>query len=451
MILLFCKKVNYTMSNNVNILWNPVFVNNKDGSKLDKIIEYYFASLEKDIVNYNLNREGLTGYLIAISEFYTFFIDKEKWLKYSYIVALSLRVSAIQDIKYENYNFIGGLLDIGFSIKLANKKIGQYTNFKKDIDNIIFNNLDRHISNIENCKSNPKVLDYDLVSGITGIGKYLLFDYRENEYLDLIRIIGEYIIFLTEDKPYKNIKVPRWCISNFNQLRNIDRVRFPKGSIDLGMAHGIIAPLLLLVEMKNRGIQINNLSKAIQKIIKIYDNLKRKKQNGIYSWNSQLGIDFFNNEFLPRDIRGNRQSWCYGDINISYSLLKIGIELGDKSIAEKHLNNIIEISKLDIDEYKLFSPIVCHGYAGLFKILFETYLISKNRYIKDRILKVLTILINDFKPTNNYGFINKGVAKMGTDIKEVECFDILNGATGVILSLLSLTNASTDWEYQFNL
>ncbi|MDO5666117.1 MAG: hypothetical protein Q4G63_12810, partial [Bacteroidia bacterium] len=116
--------------------WNLCFVNNTY-SKLDEIVEHYFNCLEGEVIRENLNNDGLAGYLIAISEFYTFLVDKEKWLKYSYFIASRLREVALIDIKNKNYNFIGGLLDIGFSVSLANKKIGKYTNFRNDINNVL--------------------------------------------------------------------------------------------------------------------------------------------------------------------------------------------------------------------------------------------------------------------------------------------------------------------------
>lgn len=416
---------------------------------ISKIINHYFVQLEKDIRNKKLNKNGLTGNLIAISELYHILPEKDKWLEYSYILMQEIK-TMINEGTIKNIGMFGGLTDVAFAVKLANKKMNCYSSFSQSLDmlliKVIESYLDYFIKNVDSVN----VKDYDLVNGISGAGMYLLFLENQQYTKNIQEYIINYFIQLSDDFIYNDYTIPRWFIKCNNQLRQQDNIDFPLGSIDFGIAHGILAPLLFLSRTYKSGISIEGQLEAINKLIDIYYKFAKLDKNNIYQWPSQLGLKDFINEVNIDDKRKYRQSWCYGSIGISTSLYQVGKDINDDYLKDFSLNNILNIANLDDKEYLLESPIICHGYAGILQILVQVYIDTKNDMLKGKILNLAEILTNLFNPKYKYGYKDRGtIIHNGITIsEEIEFFDILNGATGIILSLYSMIKKDTLWQKQ---
>jgi Lanthionine synthetase C-like protein len=79
----------------------------------------------------------------------------------------------------------------------------------------------------------PALREYDLISGLTGVGAYLL--HRGNT--DLLKPVLAYLVRLTEPVPIDGSTVPGWWTANAPNDRPAQQ--WPGGHANLGMAHGI--------------------------------------------------------------------------------------------------------------------------------------------------------------------------------------------------------------------
>jgi len=418
-------------------------------NSIANIVKHYFAQLEKDIKNKQLNKNGLTGYLIAISEFYHILPQKDKWLEYSYIIMQEIR-TMIYEGSIKNIGLFGGLTDISFAVKIANKKMNCYKSFSKSVESLLIKAVETNLTYLKNNIDDVKVTDYDLINGISGAGMYFLFSESKQETKNIQECIIDYFIQLTNNFIYSDYNIPRWFIKFNNQLRNQDNIDFPMGSIDFGMAHGILAPLLYLSKAYNLGTIIDGQLETINKIIDIYFKFAKVDKNNIYQWPSQLGLKEFVNGSNVYDKRKYRESWCYGSISISRALYLVGKDINNAYLQEFSLNNIFNIANLDNQEYLLESPIICHGYSGLLEILVQTYIDTQNDTLIYKIINLAEIIVDFFNPKFKYGYKDRGTIFQNGDsiTKEIEFYDILNGSSGIILSLYSIIKKDTLWQNQ---
>ncbi len=93
--------------------------------------------------------------------------------------------------------------------------------------------------------------EYDLLYGLTGIGAYLL---RASPTGGALERVLRYLVALTRPLASGGRGLPGWWVPH--DPRRGDSPHFPGGHGNLGAAHGITGPLLLLAQALRRGIEV---------------------------------------------------------------------------------------------------------------------------------------------------------------------------------------------------
>lgn len=259
--------------------------------------------------------------------------------------------------------------------------------------------------------------------------------------------VKEIVLHLDNDRSYRQ-KGEGWVIKCKNQIREEDKVIFPEGSIDFGMAHGIIGVALFLSKAYSSGIIEQKQEEVIKEILQIYEKVKKQGIDGRYMYPSQLSKQQFVNREWDYDIRNNRMSWCYGTIGILRAQFLIGEYINNCKITNYCVKEIMKITHVDIKNYKLESPIICHGYAGVAVILDAFNRKLKCKQIEKRVEELMNIVYGFFNPKTNYGYMDRGIVNVGgeTYYEEVEQFDLFSGSAGIILAIAAIMNVGVMWE-----
>ncbi|GAA0908543.1 hypothetical protein Vau01_036020 [Virgisporangium aurantiacum] len=196
----------------------------------------------------------------------------------------------------------------------------------------------------------PALREFDLISGLTGIGTYLL--HRPDD--GLLREVLSYLVRLTESLDHEGETLPGWWTSNGPDDR--PSPDWPGGHANLGMAHGIAGPLALLSTAMNRRITVLGHRDAIIRICTWLDRWRltdpHPRWPGIVRRTGQI------TDHLPQ-----RPSWCYGTPGLARAQQLAGIALGDtdrQKEAEGALAGCLT-NELDL----LNDASLCHGWAGL--------------------------------------------------------------------------------------
>jgi len=222
----------------------------------------------------------------------------------------------------------------------------------------------------ENALTDPvKISDYDMLYGVSGV-LYHLLDINSLEKDATILELMKYLVKLSSDKNYKGHKLLYYHIERDQQYLQIEKEDQPDGHLNLGLAHGILGPLIALAKAKMLHYEVEGLDEAIHKLFEIYRKFE-KEENGILKYPMQLVV---HNGYCPEKSRYSIHSgWCYGNAGTVRGLMKVAFYLGEEREYQYYKQALLKIIDQDLDDYELQVPFLCHGYASVVEIQISAY------------------------------------------------------------------------------
>ncbi|MGP3775407.1 lanthionine synthetase C family protein [Streptomyces sp. SDT5-1] len=205
----------------------------------------------------------------------------------------------------------------------------------------------------------PRLREYDLISGLTGLGAYLL--HRGHTTL-LQHVLGYLVRLLTEPVAVSGLEVPGWWAADSPRGRYDEH--WPHGHANFGLAHGVAGPVALLALSARAGITVANQNKVLHEGIRILTHWARPLHGGGTGWPEALDLAKFQRGPLPL-ARPTRPSWCYGTPGIARALQLAALACANASaqhLAEKALLSCVTDRA---QTSQLNDATVCHGWAGL--------------------------------------------------------------------------------------
>jgi hypothetical protein len=193
--------------------------------------------------------------------------------------------------------------------------------------------------------------EYDLLYGLTGIGAYLLHTSPEGGALD--RIL-RYLVGLTRPLAPGDRGLPGWWVRH--DPRRGHSPHFPGGHGNLGAAHGITGPLLLLAQALRRGIEVPGHRQAMLTICEHLDTWRQDAETGPW-WPEHLSRRDLDHRH-PHRHHDARPSWCYGTTGIA--LHDTGLQASYEDALYRALTDPAQLANItDIG--------LCHGWAGIYQ------------------------------------------------------------------------------------
>lgn len=202
---------------------------------------------------------------------------------------------------------------------------------------------------------------------------------------------------------------------------------YPRGYVDLGLAHGIAGPMIALSNFSLSGHNTSGLLGAIRTLLEYLLYNSSFDDYGAY-W--PIGVDVSDRANSVRV----REGWCYGAPGILAALYQAGRAVGDKDIQQYALTGFISMfSRYGGKETQLLSSVLCHGIGGL--LVLSDWLLeqSEDTRFEDLGAEYINMLTQQFDENRPLGFY---------EIDEGRPFDnptFLIGATGSALAALRLT------------
>ncbi|GAA2148829.1 lanthionine synthetase C family protein [Actinomadura napierensis] len=207
----------------------------------------------------------------------------------------------------------------------------------------------------------PPRAEYDLVSGLTGLGAYLLHRAPAG---GLLRDVLTYLTRLADPVSAGDdagAGVPGWWTSDIPLGRPEER--FAGGHGDLGVAHGITGPLALLSLAMRRGITVPGQADAIDRICRWLDHWQQDGPAGSW-WPMRVPWPDVRAEQTTEDGPA-RPSWCYGTPGITRAQQLAGLALGDTDRQHRAERVLLACVSDPAQLGQLTDPALCHGWAGL--------------------------------------------------------------------------------------
>ncbi|MCU4819397.1 lanthionine synthetase C family protein [Bacillus thuringiensis] len=404
--------------------------------------------LEKDIipweeVSLSTGYPSICLFLGELSENY----PTEKWDVVAHNYVLQINEYLSKNGMY-SYSLFQGFTGVGFAVTALSKGATRYQNFIRQTNDLVIDYINRilptYYKKLE--ENNLGMSDYDVISGITGIGRYLLL-YKENEREQVaLKHILKFLVKMTENKLINNCLAPGWYISSENQYLDSEKELYPNGNFNLGLSHGIPGPLSLLsVSLKN-GIEVEGQKEAIVKIADWLIKFKIESETGSF-WSFRVDWD----EFIAGEGKQNsasRAAWCYGTPGVARALYLAGKVTNNQEYIDVSIQTLDDLFNYQRHEWGLYSPTFCHGYAGLLHILNLMYIDTKKEKFKGYILELLQMILNTYDANSPFGFYNY---QLGKDKMELSVnIGLIEGVSGILLVLLALIKPiKTDWDTAF--
>lgn len=433
---------------NTNLCENRYGVNEKTREKSLYIIEDFLTKIESFDMSVRSIKENLSV-LGLIAEAYPLLVDKEKWNEICYSILKNIK-NSLETSGYSSLALYDGLANLGFFCMILVKNSGYFKQFLDKINEILINTLMEQITFMEKSwEVFLKTSWFDTISGVSGIGYYLLCSNRieaDDKKVQCIKAINTFLMKLAVYREIGGYDIPGWYINGNNQETEDYRKDYPNGSINYSMSHGIAGPLIYLSESINQNIELEGQKKAIQFIVNELNRVCQSLFENGYLWPGIISYE----KYVISDYKqmNNRLSWCYGGISNLIGILNASKVLKDEALSKWAFERLYEIAGWDMEKYYLFSPIICHGYAGTAVIFYELYNLFHNQIFKDKGNELMELLVNSYNESNPYGFNDITFKQLNDTIikEEKDKLDFLNGSCGCVMALVAMLKCHIDFK-----
>lgn len=386
----------------------------QDISEVDDFISKAFT--ETDYFEPVTLSHGIPGLILFLDAYQKSFNINTEHIVHKYVMKLA---PYLQNHQYNNSLF-GGLSGIAFSMDIASQNGRNYQNILNNIDDVIVNEIENKLDQILQEPLNP--LNYDTISGLAGIGRYLLnrIDVSGTNVKTLKRILTYF-----KDIQYSQNS---WVVPQESQFLESDKNYFTQGNINLGLAHGVLGPMSLFALCVIKGITIENH----QHILKdMYKFIMDKKFCSNYRWLQRYDLISERNHF-----NFIRNGWCYGNTGVMTTMFLIGQALQDEEIIQMSKKVMLQV--INDKEENLISPTICHGLSSQILMLTIMNLHFELDEVSDYITELTNKLISHYKEDHLVNFIDINENKQG-EFKSGKV-GLLEGEIGVYLLLITLQN-----------
>ncbi|GII91353.1 hypothetical protein Ssi02_15840 [Sinosporangium siamense] len=254
---------------------------------------------------------------------------------------------------------------VAFVLHTADAGTGRYAAPLQALDGQIADltqvRLDRAHARIDR-RERPRVAEFDLLYGLTGLGTYLLL---RNPTGRLLRDVLEYLVRLTEPLPGDPDRLPGWWTEH--GPRGGISADFPGGHANLGMAHGISGPLALMARALRCGVSVGGQAEGVNGICAWLDTWRHDGPSGTGSWWPQ----WITREEVAAG-RSHQQgplrlSWCYGTPGLARAQQLAALAVGDIQRQDKAEHALAHCLSDRRQLARLTNTGLCHGWAGLFQ------------------------------------------------------------------------------------
>ncbi|MEV8020024.1 lanthionine synthetase C family protein [Streptomyces sp. NPDC086554] len=174
-----------------------------------------------------------------------------------------------------------------------------------------------------------------------------------------------YLISLTHPLDSAGLPTPGWWVDHDTRRTN----RLPGGHGNLGVAHGIPGPLMLLAQALRCGIQVEGQVEAIRTICAHLDIWRQESDTGPW-WPEHVTLADLKSG-RPHHRHPGRPSWCYGTPGIARAGQLAGIALNDQTLQSAYEDALQQCLNDPTQLAKITDTSLCHGWAGVYQTAFR--------------------------------------------------------------------------------
>jgi hypothetical protein len=356
-----------------------------------------------------------------------------------------LAVAAERVSPYDGSLF-SGLAGLGFAATLLAARRPRYARLLDQVDQALAPLLEDALSRLA-AGSGCRVSDFDLVSGLTGTGVYLLTRASAGPPGEVMlrRLLGGLVQLMADPGHPRRWHTPAELASG--PLRQ----QFPRGLHNCGLAHGVPGPLALLSLAVLAGVRVPGAQDAIRSSASwlIHHHAGTEQEP---DWHDGVALDAVQLPSAAADHVPGRAAWCYGAPGVARSLWLAGLAAGEPPWQDVAARTIRAVAARPRPAWGITTPGFCHGAAGLLQVLRRFALDLDDPAVASAAHRLAAELAAEFDPD-----LLLGVRSVDPDGVPVDQPGLLDGAAGVALALLGLpetgfappATATAGWDRMF--
>ena len=335
----------------------------------------------------------------------------------------------------------GGLAGLAFAASTLSRGGVRYRRLLASVDRVLLPQVILLAKNLRRDDPGRSVAEFDLISGVSGIGAYLLSRTDDPAAAEALRTVLEGLVAMTAD----DAQLPRWYTPA--DLMGDDTMveLYPEGNLNCGLAHGIPGPLALMALALRHGCEVAGLRDSVDRVAAW---LVEQRVSDVWGPNWPTAVPLPGADAPPHPLLGadgTRCAWCYGGPGVARAVWLAGDALGSSELRAEAVETMEAVYRRPVVERRIDSPTFCHGVAGLLQITLRFAHDTGLPVFADAGQALTEQLLGLYAPERILGF-----ASIEPGGNRVDQPGLLDGAPGVALVLLAATSdAEPVWDRMF--
>ena len=374
--------------------------------------------------------------------------DEDGNIVHRYVLALKDSIESSHE--YISSSFFGGVAGVCYAVQHASRGDNSYHKFLHTLHQYILldvkNNYLAPIQQSLNDNAPSASSLWDVISGICGIGRYLLTALSFEPFIPLLNDVLSTVVKFCLPIKVDEFIVPGWFLTKDDVLNQRTYDENSIGNFNLGLAHGAPGLLAFLSFSMINGVEVSGQKEAIVQLSCWLKNKSLYHNNEIIwpyvvSFEEEVGL-------APKSSapKLSRDAWCYGVPGVARSLYIAGKALDDVSLKQFAKTAFEGVFARSRERWEIPGPGLCHGLSGLLLIAHEMCREPGCEDLKPHVDDLTRLLLEQYSAQNAFGFRDIEVIK-GGGVEYVDKIGFLEGVTGVLLTLLSCSHVENNMHY----
>jgi hypothetical protein len=326
-----------------------------------------------------------------------------------------------------------GLAGVAFATWTLSRAGTRYTRLLEQLDAALLPQAVRLADETRAARGGAAVGQFDAISGLTGIGAYLL---ARGERSALARVLAALVDLTEDDEGLPRWRTPAALIGDEAMVRE-----FPGGCLNCGLAHGIPGPLALLALAARAGVEVDRQERALRRIAHW---LMEHRTDDAWGPNWPSAVAVPGTAGSTRELP-TRSAWCYGAPGVARALWLAGDALGWPAPRDLAVEAMMAVHRRPVSERRIDSPTFCHGVAGLLQVMLRFARDTQLPEFAEAVEQLTAQLLDAYDAHSLLGFTS-----LEPEGNRVDSAGLLDGAPGVALVLLAAaTDVEPAWDRLF--
>jgi hypothetical protein len=325
-------------------------------------------------------------------------------------------------------SLFSGSAGLGFAALCLARDGRRYARLLDAVDDVVGRWVRVLSSRLTDGSAGRPVRDFDLVSGLTGVGVYLLARDSERSRSLMPGVLAALAGLVVQER-----QPPAWHTPVEHLEPPEQRELYPNGNLNCGLAHGLPGPLALLSLAALEGHRTALGDAAIERSARWLASCHTVDEWGV-RWPDAVPVG---ETPRPPTSPRSRTTWCYGAPGIARALWLAGQALDDARLRSFSVHALVDAVSRPVAARGLSSVTYCHGTAGLLHVVSAFARDTELPVFRAAAGALVDEVLGHYRPESLLGYVSTE-----PDQRRVDHPGLLDGAPGVALALMAAV--STD-------